>query len=171
MQMQNLRAGDRGERGRRIVIGLALELDGADEIAHQARRPPRLDQPQQARRIAGDVGEQPIDGADAFRREGEGAFAAPFHSRHCRYLGIERRLGQDGAQGLQEHGTVVGFDGMLSLAALGPDLTLRYILDDPEQQLDAVLRRLTHTGARIADVQVAKSTLEEVFIKVARGEL
>ena len=69
-----------------------------------------------------------------------------------------------------EVSTVLEPDG-LPQAELGPNLTLRYVLDAPEQQLDAVLRQLTHTGARIADVQVAKPTLEEVFIKVARGEL
>ena len=35
MQMQDPRAMDRGERDRRLVIGLALEFYGADEIAHQ----------------------------------------------------------------------------------------------------------------------------------------
>jgi ABC-2 type transport system ATP-binding protein len=56
-------------------------------------------------------------------------------------------------------------------AERGPNSTLRFILDDPEHQLDTVLRRLTHAGARIADVQLTKATLEDVFIKVARGEL
>ena len=56
-------------------------------------------------------------------------------------------------------------------AELGPESTLRFILDDPEHQIDAILRRLTQAGARIADVQLAKTTLEDVFIKVARGEI
>lgn len=53
----------------------------------------------------------------------------------------------------------------------GADSTLRFILDDPERQLDAVLRRLTQSGARIADMQLTRPTLEDVFIKVARGEI
>jgi ABC-2 type transport system ATP-binding protein len=56
-------------------------------------------------------------------------------------------------------------------AELGPESTLRFVLDDPEHQIDTVLRRLTQAGARIADVQLTKATLEDVFIKVARGEI
>ena len=56
-------------------------------------------------------------------------------------------------------------------AELGPESTLRFILDDPEHQIDAILRRLTQAGARIADVQLTRATLEDVFIKVARGEI
>ena len=37
MQMHDLRAGDRSKGGNRFVIGLALELERTDEIAHQAR--------------------------------------------------------------------------------------------------------------------------------------
>jgi ABC-2 type transport system ATP-binding protein len=51
------------------------------------------------------------------------------------------------------------------------DTTLRFILDDPERQLDAILRQVTQAGGRIADVQISKPTLEDVFIKVARGEI
>jgi ABC-2 type transport system ATP-binding protein len=51
------------------------------------------------------------------------------------------------------------------------DSTFRFLLDDPEQQLDALLRRLTQTGGRIVDVQITRPTLEDVFIKVARGEI
>lgn len=51
------------------------------------------------------------------------------------------------------------------------DSTLRFLLDDPEQQLDTLFRRLTQAGGRIADVQITRPTLEDVFIKVARGEL
>jgi ABC-2 type transport system ATP-binding protein len=53
----------------------------------------------------------------------------------------------------------------------GEDATLRFVLDDPERQLDPLLRRLTQTGAHIADVQITRPTLEDVFIKVARGEI
>jgi ABC-type multidrug transport system ATPase subunit len=51
------------------------------------------------------------------------------------------------------------------------DATLRFVLDDPEIQLDPLLRHLTHTGVQIADVQITRPTLEDVFIKVARGEI
>jgi len=50
------------------------------------------------------------------------------------------------------------------------DSTLRFVLDDPERQLDPLLRQLTQ-GGQIADIQVTKPTLEDVFIKVARGEI
>jgi Domain of unknown function (DUF4162) len=48
---------------------------------------------------------------------------------------------------------------------------LRFILDDPARQLDPLLRKLTQTGERIVDIQVMRPTLEDVFIKVARGEI
>jgi len=51
------------------------------------------------------------------------------------------------------------------------DLALRFILEDPETQLDALLRQLTQAGGKIADVQITRPTLEDVFIKVARGEI
>jgi ABC-2 type transport system ATP-binding protein len=51
------------------------------------------------------------------------------------------------------------------------DSALRFVLDEPEQQLDTLLRRLMQTGGRIADVQITRPTLEDVFIKVARGEI
>lgn len=50
------------------------------------------------------------------------------------------------------------------------DSTLRFVLDDSEHQLDSLLRRLTQ-GGHIADIQITKPTLEDVFIKVARGEI
>ncbi len=53
----------------------------------------------------------------------------------------------------------------------GRDSTLRFVLDDPEHQLDPLLRRLTQAGGHITDVQIARPTLEDVFIKVARGEI
>lgn len=63
-----------------------------------------------------------------------------------------------------------------SLASLPPaeqagDSTLRFVLDDSERQLDVLLRQLTKAGGHIADVQMTKPTLEDVFIKVARGEI
>ncbi len=51
------------------------------------------------------------------------------------------------------------------------DSTLRFVLDNPEQQLDAIVRHLTQSGAHIADLQLVRPTLEDVFIKVARGEI
>jgi ABC-2 type transport system ATP-binding protein len=59
----------------------------------------------------------------------------------------------------------------LPRAEQSTDATLRFILDDPERQLDPLLRRLTQAGGRIADVQLTRPTLEDVFIKVARGEI
>ncbi len=56
-------------------------------------------------------------------------------------------------------------------AELRDDSTLRFVLDEPEGQLDFLLRRLTHAGVHIADVQITRPTLEDVFIKVARGEI
>lgn len=53
----------------------------------------------------------------------------------------------------------------------GPDSTLHFVLDAPERQLDTVLRRLTQSGAPITDIQLTRPTLEDVFIKVARGEI
>jgi ABC-2 type transport system ATP-binding protein len=53
----------------------------------------------------------------------------------------------------------------------GEDGTVRFVLDKPETQLDPLLRRLTQTGSHIADVQISRPTLEDVFIKVARGEI
>ncbi|MGE0826493.1 MAG: ATP-binding cassette domain-containing protein [Candidatus Binatia bacterium] len=51
------------------------------------------------------------------------------------------------------------------------DTTVRFVLDDPLVQLDPLLRRLTQTGGPIIDVQLTRPTLEEIFIKVARGEI
>ena len=54
---------------------------------------------------------------------------------------------------------------------VGTDSTLRFVLNEPEQQLDAILRHFTRSGAQIVDLQLVRPTLEDVFIKVARGEL
>lgn len=59
----------------------------------------------------------------------------------------------------------------LPAAEQSGDATLRFVLDDSEHQLDAVLRQLTRAGGHIAEVQITKPTLEDVFIKVARGEI
>jgi ABC-2 type transport system ATP-binding protein len=56
-------------------------------------------------------------------------------------------------------------------AELGEDSTLRFVLDEPEHQLDSLLRRLTRAGGHIVDLQITRPTLEDVFIKVARGEI
>jgi ABC-2 type transport system ATP-binding protein len=66
--------------------------------------------------------------------------------------------------------TVQLLDGQPRAEYVG-DSTVRFVLDDPAQQLDALLRRLTQTGGRIADMQITRPTLEDVFIKVARGEI
>jgi ABC-2 type transport system ATP-binding protein len=62
-------------------------------------------------------------------------------------------------------------DGMTPHAELDGNSTLRFVLDDPESQLDPLLRRLMQAGGHIADVQITRPTLEDVFIKVARGEI
>ncbi len=59
----------------------------------------------------------------------------------------------------------------LPTAEAGVANSLRFRLDDPEQQLDPLLRRLAQAEARIVDLQLKRPTLEDVFIKVARGEL
>ena len=51
------------------------------------------------------------------------------------------------------------------------DYALRFVLDDPTRQLDPLLRHLTQSGSPIVDIHVSRPTLEDVFIKVARGEL
>ena len=63
------------------------------------------------------------------------------------------------------------FPDGLPQAEPGAADSLRFRLDDPEQQLDPLLRRLAQSEARIADLQLKRPTLEDVFIKVARGEL
>jgi ABC-2 type transport system ATP-binding protein len=62
-------------------------------------------------------------------------------------------------------------DSIALYADLNGDATLRFVLDDPESQLDPLLRRLMQAGGHIADVQITRPTLEDVFIKVARGEI
>jgi len=59
----------------------------------------------------------------------------------------------------------------LPAAEVGGDSSLRFVLNNPEQQLDAILRYCTQSGAAIADIQLVRPTLEDVFIKVARGEI
>ena len=59
----------------------------------------------------------------------------------------------------------------LPTAEAGAANSLRFRLDDPEQQLDPLLRQLTQAEARVVDLQLKRPTLEDVFIKVARGEL
>lgn len=49
--------------------------------------------------------------------------------------------------------------------------TLQFVLDDPEQQFDPLLRQLTQAGGPIVDVHIERPSLEDVFIKVARGEI
>ena len=51
-----------------------------------------------------------------------------------------------------------------------PD-TLQFVLDNPEQQFDPLLHQLAQAGRPVVDVHVARPSLEDVFIKVARGEL
>lgn len=65
----------------------------------------------------------------------------------------------------------LAFADGLPQAEAGAADSLRFRLDDPEQQLDPLLRRLAQAEARIVDLQLKRPTLEDVFIKVARGEL
>jgi ABC-2 type transport system ATP-binding protein len=66
--------------------------------------------------------------------------------------------------------TLLRVDGTPQAELVG-DSTFRFVLDDPERQLDPLLRRLTQAGGHIAEVQITRPTLEDVFIKVARGEI
>ena len=74
------------------MIGFALELDRADEIAAGPGGEPALDQRQEPRRVADDIRKQPIDRADRARVEREGAVQPvldPGQARDCRR---QRRL-------------------------------------------------------------------------------
>ncbi len=51
------------------------------------------------------------------------------------------------------------------------EYALRFVLNDPTHQLNPLLQRLTHSGHPIVDINVSRPTLEDVFIKIARGEL
>ena len=61
-------------------------------------------------------------------------------------------------------------DGVSQIEQNG-DCAFRFVLDDPTRQLDPLLQQLTQSGSRIVDINVSRPTLEDVFIKVARGEL
>ncbi len=74
------------------VIGLALELDRADKIAAGAGGEPALDQCQEPRRIADDIGKQPVDRPDRARVERKGAVEPMLDARQARDPGGERRL-------------------------------------------------------------------------------
>ena len=108
--MQDPGPGDRGEGFRRLVIRHALEFDRADEVLHQAGGAPAFDQAQQPRRIADDVGEQPVDRADALRLQRKGTFPAPRDARQRSDPGFERRLGErdNGGAELRQR-SAVGF--------------------------------------------------------------
>src|SRR5437660_3823916 len=72
-QVAQLRARDRGEAAGGLVVGRTLEFDRADKVSAVSGREPALDQRQEPRRIAHDIGKQPIDPADRTRVEREGA--------------------------------------------------------------------------------------------------
>src|SRR5690349_14823550 len=67
------RAGDCGEVPRRLVVGRALELDGAYEAPARPRGDPGLDEAKEARGVADDVAEEPIDGPKGAGIGSEGA--------------------------------------------------------------------------------------------------
>lgn len=77
-QVTKLRARDRGKAARGLVIGLALELDRANEIGADAGRKPTLDEREKPRRVAHHIRKQPVDRAHRMRFEGKGAFAEVF---------------------------------------------------------------------------------------------
>src|SRR5713226_5237314 len=64
VEMAQGRAGDRGEARGNPMIGLALELDRADKAAAGTGEKPALDEREEPCRIARDIAEEPIDGAD-----------------------------------------------------------------------------------------------------------
>ncbi len=99
VEMQDRRARDRGKGRRRLVIGLALELDRADKVPDQSRRAPALDQPQQPRRIADHVPKTARStGPTLAGSRCERTLAPPFDARHCGYLRIQRCLVDRGRQ-------------------------------------------------------------------------
>src|SRR6266404_3216947 len=72
-EMAQLRARDGGETAGGLMIGLALELDRADETAAGAGAEPALDESQEPLRITHDIREQPVDRSDPARVKREGA--------------------------------------------------------------------------------------------------
>src|SRR5262245_37952759 len=93
------------------MVGGALELESADEVSGEARRQPALHQGEQARRIADDITEQPVDPTDIARVEREGAHLPKLHPRQGGDLGHQRRLvnaDDAGAQRLQRPGPAAG---------------------------------------------------------------
>src|SRR5262249_2557116 len=80
--------GERGGEGAEgVVLVAALELRGDDEGARA--REPRLDEGDGARRLADDVGEQPVDGGG--RLVGEGVAGGGGDAGQARDGGRERR--------------------------------------------------------------------------------
>src|SRR5215468_760240 len=73
VEMHEPGAGNGGEAAGRGVIGLALEIEGADEIGGASTLQPALDEAQEPRRVADYVAEEPVDRADLVGCQGEGA--------------------------------------------------------------------------------------------------
>jgi ABC-type multidrug transport system ATPase subunit len=63
-----------------------------------------------------------------------------------------------------------GNNGLPQPQQSGTD-TVQFTLDKPQQQLDSLLRHLTQASGPIADLHIERPSLEDVFIKVARGEI
>src|SRR5215813_7089675 len=64
VEMHEAGAGNGCKATGRGVVGLALEFEGAHEIAGQAASQPAVDQLEQPRRVADDIAEEPVDRAD-----------------------------------------------------------------------------------------------------------
>lgn len=65
---------------------------------------------------------------------------------------------------------VISLNGLCRVEPRGNGV-VRFVLDEPARQLDGLLRRLMQCRSPIVDIHVSHPTLEDVFIKVARGEL
>src|SRR5215831_10931797 len=71
VEMHQPGAGNGGEAAGRGVIGLALEFEGADEIAGAPAFQPTLDEAEEPRRVTDHVAEEPVDRADLVGCQGE----------------------------------------------------------------------------------------------------
>ena len=91
-QVAQLRPGNGGETAGGGMIGFALELDRADEIAAGPGGEPALDQCQEPRRVADDIRKQPIDRADGGWIEREGAVRPVLDPRQARDCRRQRRF-------------------------------------------------------------------------------
>src|SRR4051794_2788135 len=92
MEMQEPRSRNGSKLPHAVEIGLALEFDGANEVADEPTGEPGLHQRQQPLRVAHDIAEQPIHRSDRTRVERECALAPDFNTRQRRDARVERCL-------------------------------------------------------------------------------